>query len=223
MNANINKQRFHLEYVDLIKVIYGVAICIEPQNHPYLALFTSENSDKISDIAGKKFWKRVQYDIDLAEQVGRAAALLIGSFNDSTFLKPQFMRLDSAKRSAFVDPFAEKGCEKILSCAAQRCKKELWYCFRHFSKAMDLGEHFLNQTVARDDEDNFLIPGNRGLIPTGIGFNRKEITAFLNQNGIKHSLTVPRYREKRRLKASTSGANRAKNLTMKRKKTRLKH
>ena len=207
-----------MKYIDLINVLYGVAVCIEPQNRPYLALFVSETSDKVSGIAGQKFWDRAQPGIDLAEQVGRAAILLIGSLIDSNPLKPKFMKLDSIKRSACEDPFAEKSGKKILSRATQRCEKELWYCFRHYNKAMDLGEDFLNETIVRDDEDNVLIPGKSGLIPTGIGFNRSQIIAFLNQAGIKHSLNTSRHREKRRVNAAAVRVNKNKHLAKKRKK-----
>ncbi|MDR3629968.1 MAG: hypothetical protein P4L42_06505 [Desulfocapsaceae bacterium] len=207
-----------MKHIDLINVLYGIAACIEPQNHRYLALFIVETSDKVSCSAGKKFWERAQRDIDLAEQVGRAALLLSRCLNDSNPLKPRFMKLDSLKRSACGDPFAEKNGEKILSRATQRCEKELWYYFRHYNKAMDLGGDFLNQKIARDDEDNLLIPGKSGLIPTGIGFNRSQIIAFLNQTGIKHSFNTSRFKEKRRFKAAAVRVNKNKHLAKKRRK-----
>jgi hypothetical protein len=197
MSGSLNIQGSYLEYEDLIKVLYRLAVCIKPENYPYLSIFIPEPSDKISLSAGRQFWTQAQQQIDLAEQVSKAAILLSSSFQDSTHNKPQFMRFDFTKRSVLRDSSAEQEGEKLLSLASQRCEKEYWYCFRHYRNAMTLGEKFLNGPITRDAEDNLLIPSRRGLIPIGIGFNPTEIVEFLNKKGIELSLETPRYQEDR--------------------------
>jgi hypothetical protein len=172
------------DYVDLIKVLYRLAVCIKPENSPYLSVFIPDPSDKISEFAGRQFWQRVQYSIDRAEQVGRAAMLLHRSLSDSASQRPQFLRFDFKRRFVRRDSRAEREGRTILSRATQRYEKEYWYCLKHYQKAMLQGEEFLNNPIVRDPSDSLLVPGRHGLVPIGIGFHLAHIISFLNQNGI---------------------------------------
>ena len=125
INAILNMQGPYSEYVDLIKVLYRLAVCIKPENYPYLSVFIPEPSDKISLSAGRRFWTQAQHHIDLAEQVSKAAMLLRSSLQDFTHDKPQFLRFDFAKRSASRDSRAELEGEQWLSLASQRCEKDI--------------------------------------------------------------------------------------------------
>ena len=178
-------EKYHVEYVDLINVLYRLAVCIKPENYPYLSMFIPEPSEKISEFSGKRFWRRVQRQIDLAEQVGKAAALLSGSLHDSADCRPLFVRFDFTQHAVKRDAHAEREGQRILSRAIRCCEKEYWYCHRHYQKAMILGEEFLDNPIIRDVEDSVFVAGMHGLVPVGIGFSPARITAFLCMKGIE--------------------------------------
>lgn len=199
-----------MDFIKLGEALASIADCINLPPH-----FNDKATDigAISQAAADEFWQSNNPKIEWSRKFGYAAFTLNKALHDSD-APPQWMAFDKGKRFAVrADGVKQEGIE-LLTHATGWGNRELENCTTHFRNAITQGDDALAMPVSRGVNDGQAPAGKLIRLQT-IGFDRAELVAFLDGNGIDHNLSPqattaspppvvaesPEQRQDRRLKA----------------------
>jgi len=172
-----------VEFVSLPQVLVSIAERVEfpSRNYP------SSLIGKISKQAAHEFWAEHDKAIEWARRMSYAALILNKALHDSPdSQQPQWMILDKAKRFAVRADARQEGID-MLTHATGWGSREINNYDHHFRNAITQGDDALKMPVLKGDDDGLTIKWG-WLRFTEIGFDLAPLVAFLDENGISHTL-----------------------------------
>jgi hypothetical protein len=176
-----------MKFIDLIYALYSIAARVDLERDPGRPeIFVA--AGKISQSSANKFRDRLAPEINLVDQVSKAARILFEALHDSGFPPPKLFAYDIEK--AFTSPAGEDAWSRMVSLLLQAMFWEVRkkrYCLEHFRRATTEGEYFLRGPIDRHKTDDWLTPEGNVLRMTLLGFDSCELFPFLDTNRILYT------------------------------------